>query len=131
MSTNNEHHEDDIDQIRDDIDRVDAEILKLLAERKAFSLRMAREKGLHARPSRDMSREEDLISDRINAGMSHDLDSGLVNRVWREIINDSVRVQQEFLGRSEATPEQVTVAIQGIDGSYSHLASRSSSTPRE
>jgi chorismate mutase/prephenate dehydratase len=124
MSTNNEQHEDDIVQIRDDIDRVDAEILKLLAERKAFSLRMAREKGLHARPSRDMSREEDLISDRINSGMSHDLDSGLVNRVWREIINDSVRVQQEFLGRSESAPDAITVAIQGIDGSYSHLAAQ-------
>ncbi len=124
MSNDNHLEEDDISQIRDDIDRVDAEILKLLAERKAFSLRMAREKGLHARPSRDMSREEDLISDRITAGMTHDLDSGLVNRLWREIINDSVRVQQEFLGRSEAAPDAVTVAIQGIDGSYSHLASR-------
>ncbi len=126
MSTENENeqNEDDITQIRDDIDRVDAEILKLLAERKAFSLQMAREKGLHARPSRDMSREEDLISDRINSGMSHDLDSGLVNRVWREIINDSVRVQQEFLGRTEATPDSIVVAIQGIDGSYSHLASQ-------
>ncbi len=100
----NEQSEDDIAQIRDDIDRVDSEILKLLAERKAFSLRMAREKGLHARPSRDMSREEDLISDRINSGMSHDLDSGLVNRVWREIINDSVRVQQEFLGTHRVDP---------------------------
>ncbi|HLF61935.1 MAG TPA: bifunctional 3-deoxy-7-phosphoheptulonate synthase/chorismate mutase [Acidimicrobiia bacterium] len=124
MSTHKEEHEDDVAQIRDDIDRVDAEILKLLAERKAFSIRMAREKGIHDRPSRDMSREEDLISDRINSGMSHDLDSGLVNRVWREIINDSVRVQQEFLGRSDSLPGSVTVAIQGIDGSYSHLASQ-------
>jgi chorismate mutase/prephenate dehydratase len=114
----------DIEQIRVDIDRIDSDILKLLAERKAHSLRIAQEKGIHDRPSRDQSREEDLISDRIAAGMDHDLDSGLVNRVWREIVNDSVRIQQEYLGRTESPRKAMTVAIQGIEGSYSHLASQ-------
>ena len=114
----------DIELIRDDIDRIDSDILKLLAERKAHSLRIAREKGIHDRPSRDQQREEGLIADRIAAGMDHDLDSGLVNRVWREIVNDSVRIQQEVLGRSEAPGRAVTVAIQGIEGSYSQLASQ-------
>ncbi|HVR76872.1 MAG TPA: bifunctional 3-deoxy-7-phosphoheptulonate synthase/chorismate mutase [Acidimicrobiia bacterium] len=114
----------DIELIRDDIDRIDSDILKLLAERKAHSLRIAREKGIHDRPSRDQQREEGLIADRIAAGMDHDLDSGLVNRMWREIVNDSVRIQQEVLGRSEAPGRAVTVAIQGIEGSYSQLASQ-------
>ncbi|MGH8953333.1 MAG: bifunctional 3-deoxy-7-phosphoheptulonate synthase/chorismate mutase [Acidimicrobiia bacterium] len=114
----------DIEQIRDDIDRIDADILKLLAERKAHSIRIAKEKGIHDRPSRDQLREEDLISDRIASGMDHDLDSGLVNRVWREIVNDSVRIQQEHLGRTERSRQAVTVAIQGIEGSYSQLASQ-------
>jgi len=115
---------EDIDEIRRSIDAVDVEILKLLAERRSHSARMAKEKGLHHRPSRDQAREEDLISDRIASGMDHDLDSGMVNRLWREIINDSVRLQQEALGRSEADPASVTVAIQGIEGSYSQLASK-------
>jgi chorismate mutase/prephenate dehydratase len=114
----------DIELIRDDIDRIDSDILKLLAERKAHSLRIAREKGIRDRPSRDQQREEGLIADRIAAGMDHDLDSGLVNRVWREIVNDSVRIQQEVLGRSETPRRAVTVAIQGIEGSYSQLASQ-------
>ena len=114
----------DIEQIRDDIDRIDSDILKLLAERKAHSLRIAKEKGIQDRPSRDQIREEDLIADRIAAGMDHDLDSGLVNRMFREIVNDSVRIQQEFLGRSESPRRPVTVAIQGIEGSYSQLASQ-------
>jgi chorismate mutase/prephenate dehydratase len=114
----------DIELIRDDIDRIDSDILKLLAERKAHSLRIAREKGIHDRPSRDQLREEDLIADRIAAGMDHDLDSGLVNRVWREIVNDSVRIQQEVLGRADSSPRAMTVAIQGIEGSYSQLASQ-------
>ena len=124
MNTQPNPEPEDIDEIRRNIDAVDAEILKLLAERRAHSTHMAKEKGLHDRPSRDQAREEDLISDRIASGMDHDLDSGMVNRVWREIINDSVRLQQEALGRSEADPEAVTVAIQGIEGSYSQLASK-------
>ena len=113
----------DIDQIRTDIDDVDAEILRLLAERRAHSLRIAREKGRADRPSRDQIREEDLIADRIASGLDHDLDSGLIIRLWREIVNDSVRIQQETLGRGDQDADKITVAIQGIQGSYSHLAS--------
>ncbi len=124
MNDKNDSNPGDITQIRDDIDRIDADILKLLAERKAHSLRIAKEKGIHDRPSRDQLREEDLIADRIASGMGHDLDSGMVNRVWREIVNDSVRIQQEYLGRVESPHKPVTVAIQGIEGSYSQLATQ-------
>jgi chorismate mutase/prephenate dehydratase len=124
MNERSDPNPGDIEQIRDDIDRIDADILKLLAERKAHSLRIAKEKGIHDRPSRDQTREEGLISDRIASGMEHDLDSGLVNRVWREIVNDSVRIQQEYLDRMETPGQALTVAIQGIDGSYSQLAAQ-------
>jgi len=114
----------DITQIRSDIDRVDAEIMRLLAERRGHSVRIAHEKGRARRPSRDQIREEDLIADRITVGHDHDLDSGLIVKLWRAIVNDSVRVQQEALGRGEADADTITVAIQGIEGSYSHLASQ-------
>lgn len=122
MNDRPEPNQDDIERIRSDIDRIDEDILKLLAERKAHSLRIAKAKSRHDRPSRDQLREEDLIAGRIAAGMDHDLDAGLVNRLWREIVNDSVRIQQEYLGRDEGPDRVVTVAIQGIEGSYSHLA---------
>ena len=124
MNQPKQHKNSDIDQIRADIDSVDAEILRLLAERRAQSVKMAREKAVFDRPSRDWSREGDLIADRISEGRSHDLDTGLINRVWREIINDSVRVQQEVLGRSDSAPDSINVAIQGIEGSYSQLAAQ-------
>lgn len=114
----------DITTIRSDIDRVDAEIMRLLAERKTYSLRIATEKGRIDRPSRDLTREEDLIADRIAVGHEHDLDSGLIVKLWRAIVNDSVRVQQEALGRDDEGTDTVSVAIQGIEGSYSHLASQ-------
>ena len=118
------HQNSDIDQIRADIDSVDSEILRLLAERRAQSMKMAREKAVFDRPSRDRTREGDLIADRIFEGRAHDLDAGLINSVWREIINDSVRVQQEVLGQSDSAPDSITVAIQGIEGSFSQLAAQ-------
>jgi chorismate mutase / prephenate dehydratase len=120
----NPNPRDDIESIRSGIDGVDSQILELLAQRRAFSLRAARLKGVDDQPSRDRLREEDLIAERIAGGLDHSLDSHLVNSLWRQIIDDSVRVQREFLGRSESDQEHVTVAIQGIDGSYSSLASR-------
>ncbi|MEE8497355.1 MAG: bifunctional 3-deoxy-7-phosphoheptulonate synthase/chorismate mutase [Acidimicrobiia bacterium] len=115
---------DNIESIRAGIDQIDAGILELLAQRRAFSVRVARLKGAQEAPSRDLLREEDLIAERIAGGLDHSLDTGLINTLWREIINDSVRVQREFLGRSEVDAESLTVAIQGIEGSYSSLASR-------
>lgn len=112
----------DIDQIRADIDHVDDEIVNLLAERKGLSLRIAHEKGRVDQPSRDQNREEELIAKRVASGQDHDLDSGLIIQVWRAIVNDSVRVQQEALGRGTTETTGVTVAIQGIKGSYSYLA---------
>ena len=118
------NQEEQISDIRADIDRVDDEIMRLLAERKAHSLRMAREKSRIDRPSRDQTREEDLIAERVAVGHDHDLDSGLVIKLWRAIVNDSVRVQQEALGVDDGDSHTVSVAIQGIEGSYSHLASQ-------
>jgi chorismate mutase/prephenate dehydratase len=114
---------DDIGQIRDDIDRVDAEIMRLLAERRGHSRRMAISKGRANRPSRDPSREEDLIASRIAAATGHDLDTGLVVQLWRAILNDSVHLQQQELGDAGEPMAGPVVSIQGIEGSYSHLAS--------
>ena len=115
---------DDLESIRKGIDEVDARILELLAQRRAHSIRAARLKEVEGAPSRDSFREEDLIADRIAHGLDHGIDSGLVNSVWREIIDDSVRAQRDYLGRTEDDPRTLTIAIQGIEGSYSWLASR-------
>jgi chorismate mutase/prephenate dehydratase len=115
---------DDLTSIRHGIDRVDGHILELLAERRAYSVRAARLKGDADAPSRDRLREEDLIADRIADGLDHGLDTGLVNTLWRQIVDDSVRVQRDHLGRSETDVTTLTIAIQGIEGSYSSLASR-------
>ena len=47
----NQDKPSDINHIRREIDDLDNEILKLLAERRAYSLRIAKEKGLEDKPS--------------------------------------------------------------------------------
>ena len=116
--------DDNIDQIRSGIDDIDGKILQLLAQRRAFSVRAARLKGARGHPSRSPLREEDMIAERIASGLDHQLDSRLINRLWREIVEDSVRVQRDLLGRRETDEGQITAAIQGVEGSYSQLAAQ-------
>jgi chorismate mutase/prephenate dehydratase len=115
----------DITDVRDGIDQIDRKILELIAERRRLSVDAARSKQVDHRPFRDRTREEALIADRIAQGRFHDLDSGLVNRVWRDIIEDSLLIQQEYLqDRSHGDGPRVTAAFQGIEGAYSQLATQ-------
>ncbi|MFQ5516092.1 MAG: bifunctional 3-deoxy-7-phosphoheptulonate synthase/chorismate mutase [Acidimicrobiia bacterium] len=109
--------------LRRHIDRVDSDILRLLAERRANSRRIAEEKQRRGLVFRDRTREEDVIADRVRMGRRHALDSSFVSRVWREIISDSVLLQQEYVqAKLNGSEDGEVVAFQGIAGSYSHLA---------
>lgn len=117
-----------IAKVRDNINRVDNEILGLLAERRSLSRAMAEAKEESALPIRDKGREEALLVDRIRIGKKYGLDATLVTSVLNAIIADSVRLQQQILQR-RANPEVgqptvVRVAIQGVEGAYSHLAAK-------
>ena len=117
-----------IAKVRENINRVDTELLELLAERRSLSRSMAEAKEESAMPIRDKSREEALLVDRIRIGRKYGLDATLVTTVLNAIIADSVRLQQQILQR-RANPElgqptMVRVAIQGVEGAYSHLAAK-------
>ncbi len=125
MSEQSGDNTPDIGDVRVGIDQIDRQLLELIAERRRLSVDAARSKQEQHQPFRDRAREEDLIADRIAQGKYHDLDSGLVNRVWRDIIEDSLRIQQEYLQEgAESNGRRVTAAFQGIEGAYSQLATR-------
>jgi chorismate mutase / prephenate dehydratase len=115
-----------IKSVRDEINRIDHELLALLAERRACSGEVVRVKDREEIPVRDRQREEELLLERIQSAKSHGLDAHYVTRVFHEILEDSVRVQQEYLQR-RANAEQAAgsiarVSFQGIEGAYSQLA---------
>lgn len=87
---------DDLQKIRADITRVDEQLLSLLSERRRLSRAVAATKDLNTAVIRDPGREEDLLVNLVQKGRQKGLDAHLVTRVFHEIIDDSVRIQQEY-----------------------------------
>jgi chorismate mutase/prephenate dehydratase len=113
----------EIQRIRREIDSLDRELLRLLGERRKRSVDAARAKEVEPEWFRDKAREEELLADRIRVGRELGLDSHFVASVLGEILQDSLRVQQEyFQDRANESVGSLLVAYQGIEGSYSHLA---------
>lgn len=117
-----------IAKVRERINALDGELLKLISERRGLSRQMAEAKEEGSLPIRDKAREEALLVDRIRIGRKYGLDATLVTAVLNEIIADSVRLQQGILQRranpEDGQPSVVRVAIQGVEGAYSHLSAK-------
>jgi chorismate mutase/prephenate dehydratase len=120
-STNNEVHE--LDHLRGEVDRIDDDILGLLAKRRQVARDIAAEKHRVQRPFRDDLREEALLVERLAAAGKYELDADLVSRVWEQIMADSLRVQFDYVQNSvNGRTDAVIIAIQGVEGSNSHQA---------
>jgi chorismate mutase / prephenate dehydratase len=118
----------DISVIREKINKIDSGLIKLLGQRRELSKDVIHTKVESKSPIRDKDRELELLSRLIKVGKKEGLDSHYLSKVFYEIIEDSVRLQQNIV-QSRLDPKgdkkkTVSVAIQGIEGSYSHLAAK-------
>ncbi len=117
-----------LDEIRQQLNRLDDQLLKLLSERRKLSLEVAKSKVKTAKPVRDAQREQELLVKLIKNGeLNYALDAQYITKVFHTIIEDSVLLQQSYL-QNLANPNLARkplarVAFLGIKGSYSHLAS--------
>ena len=114
---------------RQEIDKLDKQLIALLAQRREFVEHVIASKSATNTPIRDEQREQDMLRERITEGRSLGLDPQLMVKLFHEIIADGVRLQQDILqaklnGTTQRT-RATKVAFQGIDGSYSHLMGRS------
>ncbi len=116
----------DISSLRDKINKVDEGLIKLLSQRRTLSKEIIRTKEILNNPVRDQKRESELLNRLIKIGKKEGLDSHFISKIFFEIVEDSVRLQQNFvqskLNRKEKSKETVNAVIQGIEGSYSYLA---------
>ncbi len=118
-----------LDEIRLRLNELDDQLLKLLNERRALSIEVAKSKVETAKPVRDAEREQQLLVKLINSGREkYALDAQYITKLFHTIIEDSVLLQQVYL-QNLANPELsrkplARVAFLGAKGSYSHLASR-------
>jgi chorismate mutase/prephenate dehydratase len=126
--------ERNLGNIRERLDEIDRRILDALSDRQAAIRDVAELKAGGETRLRDILREEDLLTRLVELGHERGLDSYYVTRVFREILEHSVRYQQEFLADRQ-NPERrnldsVTIAYQGAEGAYSHIAAMKHFGPR-
>lgn len=113
-------------EIREKINAIDEQLLKILSERRKLSLEIVKLKNREKSSIRDKTREKELLIKLIEKGKEYGLDTHYVSKIFYEIIDDSVKLQNKFVQNQENKNELsdiITVAIQGIEGSYSYLAS--------
>ncbi|MCB0748061.1 MAG: chorismate mutase, partial [Ignavibacteriae bacterium] len=115
-----------LDNIRENINSVDSELLKLLAKRRQLSKDVVNSKIASDQPIRDTDRETELLSRIINAGKEFGLDSHYISKIFYDIIDDSVHLQQNHFQTSifDNGTDVIRIAIQGIEGSYSSMAAK-------
>ncbi|MBI9072027.1 MAG: bifunctional 3-deoxy-7-phosphoheptulonate synthase/chorismate mutase [Melioribacteraceae bacterium] len=118
----------DIKTLREKINQLDSDLVKLLSNRRELSKDVVRYKDHHDSEIRDEERERELLKRIVEYGREQGLDSHFVTKVFYEIIDDSVRLQQGYLqqlvNNDDGSVESIKIAIQGIIGSYSSLAAK-------
>ncbi len=114
-----------IEELRKKINEIDTKLIELLAERRKISKEVVIAKKETGKPIRDQQREMELLNKIISIGKEYNLDSHFITKIFYEIIDDSVRLQQKYLQNYKPENEAgiLRIAIQGIEGSYSYLAS--------
>jgi chorismate mutase/prephenate dehydratase len=118
MSTTSE----ELAQLRKRLDDIDAVIVSALGERAHLSREIATLKAAGGDPVRDLDRETALLQHRSAYGERVGLDPVFVRRIFREIMDDSVRRQHEALQAPNESQHELRVAYQGSEGAYGHQA---------
>ena len=117
---------DDLKQLRRQLDEIDRQIVEALAARDDVVRRIG-ELKLRGGELRDPDREQSLLTRLGELAREHGLDGYYVTRLFREILEHSIRAQTHKLVEA-ANPQharpQITVGYQGIEGSYSEQAAR-------
>jgi chorismate mutase / prephenate dehydratase len=124
-----------LDDLRAQLDEIDRNLLKALVERDRVVREVAQRKSQRGDAKvRDPVREEAMIARLTSEGQEAGLDGFYVGRLFRELLDHSVRLQQEHLARLQEPSRQhegeLIVAYQGVDGAYSHLAAMRHFGPR-
>ena len=90
-----------MEEHRKKINKVDSEIIKLLAKRRNLSREIIRLKNESQSTIRDKAREKELLTQLVELGKKEGLDSDFVTKVFHEIIDDSVKLQNKILNQKK------------------------------
>ncbi|MBI5226524.1 prephenate dehydratase [Candidatus Micrarchaeota archaeon] len=116
---------DGLDATRQQIDSIDEQITKLLAQRMDLAIKTRREKERSGKSVEDSSREKNVLQHVEAVAKSEGLDGAVVLRVFEEIMAASKSQQIMDHAPAHAATNQMqpkTIAFQGERGAYSEEA---------
>jgi isochorismate pyruvate lyase len=82
---------DNMDELRHQIDQLDVKIIELLAHRSEFIDRATELKSSNGMPARIPERIEKVVSNARIAALELNMDSDLVEKIWRILIDWSIQ----------------------------------------
>ena len=112
----------DITGLRQDLNEVDAGIVRLIAERHDIIDAIAAVKEQGVTGIQDADRERQVLDGVAAAAADLGVSASLVRRIFRELINDSVAQQARLLNGDSGG--RVRVSFQGVAHAYSDAAAQ-------
>lgn len=91
--------------LRAEIDRIDGDLVRLLAERAAYIDRTAEIKAGVDLPARITPRVEEVVVNVRRHAMTHGLPPDLVEKLWRRLIDWSIAREESHLGPDSLRPD--------------------------
>ncbi len=123
----------ELQKLREQLDSLDSRLVDDLARRLAVVDEIGALKAGGADAIRDVTREEELLTRIVELGQKTGVDGFLLTRIFREILDYSVRRQHQDL-LDEHNPERaertLKVAYQGAQGAFSQIAAERHFSPR-
>jgi chorismate mutase/prephenate dehydratase len=114
-----------IADLRSELENADSALIAALAQRSRVVDTIAALKAGADAPLRDSARERAVLDHAQAVARRERLDPDFVARLFRDIIEHSVRTQEARIARPDADDAQVvTVGYQGTEGAYAHQAAR-------
>src|SRR2546425_2058842 len=115
---------DDVARIRDRIDELDQEIVRLLKNRHENAKILGRIKSQRGLDYRDPDREKIILSKIERAATSLDLDPKLIRPIFEQIFALSVQAQQDHPEKSAKRLDQARILIVGGTGGMGRFFAR-------